>query len=199
MTTLLVENKALCDLYPIKENGCNEMDSVRLQEKRMREFERYIDAQAGGPGKGWLRIVDDPFEARAVMNQGKLAVVLGIEISQLFDCNVVLGTPTCTKEDIDRQIDEMFALGVRQMELNNKFDNALAGVTGDAGQTGIVVNQGNKKETGEYWKMRTCVEPPDEHAPGGHEGHDHGSTARRATCSTPPRSSRSATASSPGS
>jgi hypothetical protein len=174
MTTLLVENKALCDLYPLGGNTCNEMDSVRLQEQRMREFERYLDAQSGGPGKGWLRIVDDPFEARRVMNEGRLAVVLGIEISQLFDCNVVLGVPTCTRADIDRQIDEMYALGVRQMELNNKFDNALAGVTGDSGQTGIVVNQGNRKETGEYWRMRTCIEPPDEHAPGGHDGHDHG-------------------------
>ena len=26
----------------------------------MRELERYIDAQSGGPGKGWYRIVETP-------------------------------------------------------------------------------------------------------------------------------------------
>jgi hypothetical protein len=49
-------------------------------------LERYIDAQHGGPGRGWFRIVKTPAEARAVIDEGKLAVILGIEISNLFDC-----------------------------------------------------------------------------------------------------------------
>ena len=52
------------------------------------ELERYIDAQNGGPGEGWFRIVDDPFEAREVINDGKLAVVLGIEVSVPLDCGL---------------------------------------------------------------------------------------------------------------
>ena len=31
---LLVENEVLCELYPLKKNSCNEMDSARLQAKR---------------------------------------------------------------------------------------------------------------------------------------------------------------------
>ena len=153
---LLVENKALCDLYPLKRNGCNEMDSVRLQDRDLSALQDYVDAQYGGPGKGWLRLVDDPFEARRVINEGKLAVVQGIEISQLFDCNVYDGRPLCSKAMIDEQLDEVYRMGVRQMELVNKFDNALAGVAGDGGSTGVVVNSGNKKETNRYWDMRTC-------------------------------------------
>jgi len=153
---LLVENKALCDLYPLKRNGCNEMDSVRLQDRDLSALQDYVDAQYGGPGKGWLRLVDDPFEARRVINEGKLAVVQGIEISQLFDCNVYNGQPLCSKAMIDEQLDEVYRMGVRQMELVNKFDNALAGVAGDGGSTGVVVNSGNKKETNRYWDMRTC-------------------------------------------
>ena len=42
------------------------------------------------------------------------------------------------------------------MEIINKFDNALAGVAGDNGSTGAVVNNGNKIETGKYWQMQTC-------------------------------------------
>ena len=52
----------------------------------MHELERYIDAQAGGPGKGFFRIVETPAAAREVIARGKLAVVLGIETSNLFDC-----------------------------------------------------------------------------------------------------------------
>ena len=57
---LLVENGVLCELYPLKRNSCDEMESVRLQARRIRELEDYIDAQNGGPGKGWFRIVTDP-------------------------------------------------------------------------------------------------------------------------------------------
>ena len=58
------------------------MDLVRLQAKDMRALEAYVDAQNGGPGKGWYRIVTDArTEARKVINAGKLAVVMGIETS----------------------------------------------------------------------------------------------------------------------
>ncbi len=81
-TNLLVENGKLCQLYPLKHNSCDDMDSIRLQAKDMRLFERYIDAQYGGPGKGWYRIVRDPYQARRVINDGKLAVIMGIETSR---------------------------------------------------------------------------------------------------------------------
>ena len=47
------------------------------------------------------------------------------------------------------------------MELVNKFDNALAGVAGDSGTTGVVVNAGNRIETGKFWQMTSC------------DGHNH--------------------------
>lgn len=50
-------------------------------------------------------------------------------------------------------------MGVRQMELVNKLDNGLSGVAGDAGQTGIVTNAGNKQDTGHFWAMETCLGP----------------------------------------
>ena len=53
-----------------------------------------IDARHGGPGRGWYRIVTDPFEARRVINQGKLAVVMGMETWVQLGCNVQLGPPT---------------------------------------------------------------------------------------------------------
>ena len=96
-----------------------------------------------------------------MINQGKLAVVEGIEVSKLFDCGVFNEQAECTADQIDRRLDEVYAMGVRDMELVNKFDNALAGVAGDNGTTGVAVNNGNKIETGKYWQMQHC------------DGHNH--------------------------
>jgi hypothetical protein len=163
---LLVDNNQLCKVYPFRRNSCNEMDGVRLQAQRIREFERYIDAQHGGPGRGWLRIVTDPFEARRVINDGKLAVVQGIEVSRLFDCGITAEQPHCDEAAIDERLAEMHDLGVRQMELVNKFDNAFSGVAGDAGETGLLVGGANFLETGSFWRMAPCEDVHD-------HDHDH--------------------------
>ncbi len=158
LVNLLVENNKLCELYPLKRNSCDDMDSIRLQAKDMRALEDYVDAQSGGPGQGWYRIVTTPDEARKVINAGKLAVVMGIETSVPFGCTQKLGVPDlkCTKATIDKQLDEVRKMGVSQMELVNKFDNALAGVAGDEGATGYLVNSANTLETGSPWRMQTC-------------------------------------------
>ncbi|MBO9522024.1 MAG: hypothetical protein J7518_10850 [Nocardioidaceae bacterium] len=156
LVNLLVENNQLCTLYPIKRNSCNDMTSIRLQAKDMHLMQDYIDAQHGGPGKGWYRIVTNPVQARQVINAGKMAVIMGIETSVLFGCHTRLGHSTCTTTSIDRQLDEVKRMGVVQMELVNKFDNALAGVAGDEGTTGYLVNTANTLETGSPWRMATC-------------------------------------------
>lgn len=164
LSNLFTDNRVLCEVYPLKKNDCDEMASVRLQVARTRQLERYIDAQSGGPGEGWFRIVDDPFEARAVANEGKLAVILGIEISEPFGCSLRLGVPQCTTDDIDRALDELWAMGIRQAFAIHKFDNALGGTTGDGGGTGLVVNAGQLLGTGALWNFQAC--PPgagDEH------------------------------------
>jgi hypothetical protein len=155
---LYVDNAALCKVLPGGNDGndCNEMKTVRLQMQKLRDIRDYIDAQEGGPGKGWMVIVDDPFEARRAIAAGKLAVIQGIEVSQLFDCTLRDGVPNCDKEKIDQQLDAVYNMGVRAMELVNKFDNAFVGVAGDSGVQGPIVNAGNREETGRFWDMETC-------------------------------------------
>jgi microsomal dipeptidase-like Zn-dependent dipeptidase len=170
---LLVENEVLCKAYPLKSEhavrtGCNEMASARLQAERMRELEDYIDAQNGGPGKGWYRIVRTPAEARQVIEQGKLAVVMGMETSKPFNCGRFNDQPTCTKQEIDRQIDAFHNLGVSQLELVNKFDNGFTGVAGDSGTNGAATNTGNFADTGEFFDLGRCEDP---------RFHDHTPTA----------------------
>ena len=165
---LLVENRQLCEIYPLKQNDCNEMKSVELQAKRMQQLQDYIDAQSGGPGEGWFRIVRSPFEARRVINEGKLAVITGMEVSEPFNCRVIqinasTRVPQCDKADITHWLDRLRELGVRQLEIVNKFDNALTGVAGDNGTTGTIVNGGNFLATQSFWRLEDNCEDPDNH------------------------------------
>ena len=163
MVNLFVENRQLCEVYPFKQNNCDEMASVRLQNQDIEALQDYIDAQNGGPGRGWFRLVTNPFQARRVIAEGKLAVIKGIEVSEPFGCRVYNDEPKCDRAQIAREIDDVHRMGVRQMEIINKFDNALAGVAGDAGSTGVVVNGGNRLATGKFWQMQHCTGPPEEH------------------------------------
>ncbi|HEX8086471.1 MAG TPA: Coagulation factor 5/8 type domain-containing protein [Solirubrobacteraceae bacterium] len=149
------ENRVLCELQANRETNCNEMDTMRRGFKAIRELQDYVDAQAGGPGKGFFQIVTDPFQARRVINSGRMAVVLEIETSEPFDCRG-WDQPTCDQEQVDEQLDEMYQLGVRSMLLLNKFDNPLTGVRFDSGEAGVLINAGNKQSAGSYWSARTC-------------------------------------------
>jgi hypothetical protein len=177
---LMVENRVLCELYPDMsavqgepKSDCDEMNSVRREIEKIEQLEDYIDAQAGGPGQGFFRIVETPFQARKAINKGKLAVVKGMEVSEPFDCGYkgiydpTPGLPTpdsrCDEEHIDQVLDELWDMGIRQMEITNKFDNQLTGVAGDGGQTGIVVNGGQFLTSGSFWDFDPYQGDCDEH------------------------------------
>ena len=152
------ENRELCELQARRRNSCDEMETVRLGIRDMRELQRYVDAQAGGPGKGFFQIVTSPNEARRAINRGQMAVVLEIEVSEPFGCRG-WEQPTCDRAQVDRALDEFYKLGVRSSLLLNKFDNPLAGVRFDSGAFGAVINQGNRNSAGSYWSAETCRGP----------------------------------------
>ncbi|WP_372790785.1 hypothetical protein [Paraconexibacter sp.] len=152
------DNRVLCEVQARKETNCNEMDTVRRGLRAIRELEDYVDAQSGGPGKGFFEVVTDPFEARRVINEGRMAVVLEIEVSEPFDCRG-WDNPTCDRGQIDRQLDELHDLGVRSLLLLNKFDNPLTGVRFDSGLTGLLTNPGNRLSAGTFFSARTCTGP----------------------------------------
>ena len=159
MVTQLVDNEALCQLMTSRRNPCNDMDAVRLQARDLRALQDYIDAQSGGPGKGFFRIVTNPFQARQVINEGKLAVVEGIEVSHIFDCGEYLHVPDCSEAKIDAGLNEVRALGVSTFFPIHKFDNAFGGTKMDGGELGLLVNAGNHLETGHFWDVQTCTGP----------------------------------------
>ncbi|SFM46500.1 membrane dipeptidase [Marinobacter pelagius] len=157
----LVHNEILCRINPQKENDCDPMESILLQIQRMYEMQDYIDAQHGGPGEGWFRIVTSPGQAREVIGDGKLAVVLGIEMSKVFKCGEFLGVAECTREEIVERLDQFYQLGVRNIFPVHKFDNAFGGHLPDL-STGIgigpILYAGNLLETGHPVEFEQCPE-----------------------------------------
>ncbi|HWF53355.1 MAG TPA: Coagulation factor 5/8 type domain-containing protein [Solirubrobacteraceae bacterium] len=156
MVTNLVDNEALCSIMTTRSHPCNDMDSVAIQSKDLYDLQNYIDAQSGGPGKGWFRIVTNPFQARQVINEGKLAVIEGIEVSALFNCTERGNVPSCSDAQIDSGLQQVEAMGVRTFFPVHEFNNAFGGTKGIAGTTGAIVNAGNELETGSFWNMVSC-------------------------------------------
>ncbi len=152
-------NQVLCQLVTgiganPKRYDCNDMIAVDRIIEATYAMERYIDALSGGPGKGWFRIVFSPAEAREQIKAGKLAVVLGIETSDLFDCFLVpFGEfSKCTEADVVAKLDDYHARGVRVLFPVHKFDNAFSAGDGDRRVSDI----GNFAHTGHYSNFVLC-------------------------------------------
>ncbi len=161
MVTDLVENEVLCGIQAeiqkhlnptdrTPPNSCNTMDSIRLQARRLREMQDYVDTQAGGTGKGWFRLVTSPTQAREVIADGKLAVLMGVEASETLNCG--LNDPKCDHNTVDAGLNELYDLGVRIIFPAHKFDNQFSGsrVEGD------FINLGQWLSTGRFFETKEC-------------------------------------------
>lgn len=173
MVNDVVENGTLCELQrnasldPAAD--CNEMNSARRQIGTLYALQDYIDGQYGGRGKGFFQIVLDPAEARRKIADGKLAVVIGIEVSNLFDCQITYSplrteepfeetgsglpenrygcamTETGASNEIKTQLTQMKDLGMRQIITIHEFDNAFGG---NGIFDGMILNLGNRENSG---------------------------------------------------
>ncbi|QED28917.1 hypothetical protein FRD01_17055 [Microvenator marinus] len=159
-----VSNEVFCDLMadtgfqPVRWD-CRDMLNVDRQIEEVRVMERYIDAQEGGPGKGWFRVVESPEDARAVIAEGKLAVILGIEVPNLFECYLTRrpDDPICDRDHIEAQLDEYYAKGIRAIFPNHKYDNAFTPGDGHRG----IVELGNFVQTAHYSNfVQDCPDVP---------------------------------------
>jgi microsomal dipeptidase-like Zn-dependent dipeptidase len=152
-----VDDQALCRVEPRKRgHSCDETASIVAQIHTLRQMQAYIDAQSGGPGRGWFRLVYSPAQARRAIAQGKLAVIIGIESSDLFGCSELRGKPQCTRADIVRGIRNYKRLGVRGMFVAHWFNNALSGAALEEGDKGIFINLLNRFQTGSYFQTAGC-------------------------------------------
>jgi microsomal dipeptidase-like Zn-dependent dipeptidase len=154
-----IEDEPICRIEPRRSHPCDETKTIELEIRRLRALERYVDAQSGGRGEGWFRLAYTPRQARRVIEDGRLAVVIGIESSNPFGCSQRLSKPHCTRSDIDRGIDRYRRLGVRSMFVAHWVDNALAGAALEGGTKGVFINIFNRFQTGRYFRTEPCRRP----------------------------------------
>ena len=98
--------------------SCEDMVAVDRIIEETYALERYIDAQAGGPGQGWFRIVLTPAEAREVIAGGKiLAIGRGGDVQVPEGAKVV----DCRGKTITAGlIDASFVAGLNNQDSNEQ-------------------------------------------------------------------------------
>ncbi|MFT5032798.1 MAG: microsomal dipeptidase-like Zn-dependent dipeptidase, partial [Bacteroidia bacterium] len=158
MVNLITHSEVLCQVVPQKKNACDPMENTRLQAQRTYELQDYVDAQSGGPGKGWFQVVTSPAQTREVIADGKMAVVIGIEMAKVLNCGEFLDQAECTRDQVKERLDEIYDdLGIRLIFPVHKFDNAFGGHLPHSGfALGPVLSAGNLLETGHPLEVEYC-------------------------------------------
>ncbi|WP_372368367.1 membrane dipeptidase [Candidatus Uabimicrobium sp. HlEnr_7] len=94
--------------HRVKEWGCSDIPAIKRQIEAAWRFDKEHD---------WYEIALSPADARRIIHEGKLAVVLAIETSDPFGDN-----------DLVKQLDEYYEMGIRSLQpvhqLNNRFSGA---------------------------------------------------------------------------
>jgi microsomal dipeptidase-like Zn-dependent dipeptidase len=106
----LAESNFLCINMPpmLRRYSCDEMESVRRQALAARDF--------AARNSSWVGIATTAAEARALIAQGKLALVLSVEITKLFPSG-----------DFVSQLDSWRSLGIRSVQVVHHADNRFGG------------------------------------------------------------------------
>lgn len=156
------------DLLPMNSDveNCNEMLHVDHQLEKIKELQNYVDAQHGGPGKGWFRIVYSPEEAREVVKSGKLAVILGIEVENPFNCfvNERQGFESCNPALVREHLNTYYNKGIRALFPSHKFNNSFSSGDGNPG----ILEIGDYVNTGKWRSYAACDDVPGEFSMNSH-------------------------------
>jgi microsomal dipeptidase-like Zn-dependent dipeptidase len=160
-----VTNEALCKSgTKVAGTDCAlSMTAIDAQLQAAKDFQTFLDSQYGGPGKGWFRIVTTPGQAESAIQEGKLAVVLGIEVDNLFNCHFQNASgqplngegPACTDTYVQQQLQKYFGMGVRHIFPIHNFDNAY----GAPAAWQDAINAGNRAGEGVFWAADNCTDP----------------------------------------
>ena len=109
MIVSAVNFSPLCLLMPKanRKYSCNDMVSVDLQISKLHEFINASD---------WMELALSPEHARKIIESGKLAILLSIEVSDLFE-----------GMDWRKALDYYYSKGVRTFQIVHQLNNRFAG------------------------------------------------------------------------
>ncbi len=108
--------------------------AIEVQVTAMKAMAAHVEAQCGGPGKGWLEIVYTPEQARKVIAENRLAIVLGVEVDSLGNWRSVADLDKASQRDLHKareliaqELDWLYELGIRQITPIHLSNNAFGG------------------------------------------------------------------------
>ena len=146
-----VNNQTLCNIAITSPPGpggrpdsvCNDMILAARQIQGAKNMEAFLNSRCSQPdpprcpqrGMGWYHIVTSAEEARATINRGQMAVVLGIEVDRLFDCSRTGNGDShtnpqkiCSQSDVRAGLDSLEQMGVRHIFPVHLADTAFGGM-----------------------------------------------------------------------
>jgi microsomal dipeptidase-like Zn-dependent dipeptidase len=134
LITCLAVNNELLATKTSPDGANDDRHAIQVQVAAMKEMADFVNAQAGGPGKGWLQIVYSAGEARKVIEENRLAVILGVEVDSLGNWRRVQDLDQVTGGDLEiargvigRELDWLHSLGIRQITPIHLTNNAFGG------------------------------------------------------------------------
>lgn len=159
--------KLMNTVPPYKNAPTDDMVITDLQIQNIYAMQDYIDAQCGGPGKGWFRVVKNTYEARSVISEGKMAVFLGTELDTPFGANQdyiglykagKLSKEACDAKlaGIEAQLDKYYALGIRSIFPIHAINNGFGGSQIYQGEIFSIMNY---FQTGDFYQPEVSTNP----------------------------------------
>jgi microsomal dipeptidase-like Zn-dependent dipeptidase len=112
----------------------DDRSAISTQIAGMKKMVEYVDETSGGPGRGWMQIAYTPADARRIIGENKLAIVLGVEVDSLGNWRRLEDLDRASQSDLEQarrliaaELDWLHELGVRQITPIHLTDNAFGG------------------------------------------------------------------------
>ena len=133
VTQLAVNNELLAsNSDPITQT--DDRSAIQIQVAGMKAMAEWVDKQCGGVGEGWLQIAYSADQARHIISQNKLAIVLGVEVDSLGNWRrsddleqLSQGSMEQARQLIAQELDWLYGLGIRQITPIHLSNNAFGG------------------------------------------------------------------------
>jgi microsomal dipeptidase-like Zn-dependent dipeptidase len=134
LITCLAVNNELLATKSDPTLSTDDKSTIERQLIAMKEMVAWIEAQGGGPGHGWLQIAYSAEEARQIIAENRLAILLGVEVDSLGNWRrpedleaLSHGDPGEARSVIGAELDWLYGLGVRQITPVHLTNNAFGG------------------------------------------------------------------------
>jgi hypothetical protein len=144
MVALAVNNKTLAD--SASGPGDGPQDDRASADLQIQETKFFV-----GRHPGFMEIAYSSADVQRIVSQGRLAVILGVEIDDIGDMYLPIGVPA-TNEGAAAEIDRLYDEGVRYIFPIHLLDNKFGG-TATYNDT---FNLSNYRERGSYYALK-CV------------------------------------------